>query len=86
MTPALRKTLTVALLALALVLIALGAARTHKVFDFDSAQYDEPSFTKVSDKALIIDATFSGVERREGKLYSTYDRSAPRAGKQACPT
>ena len=32
-----------------------------------------------------IDATFTGVELRDGALYSTYDRSAP-AQKRPCPT
>jgi len=34
---------------------------------------------------MVIDATFGGVVRRRGKLFTTYDRFAPPV-KPLCPT
>jgi hypothetical protein len=42
-------------------------------------------FETISEVQLVIDATFTGVARRDGSLYSTYDRSQPQ-GKRSCPT
>jgi len=42
-------------------------------------------FETISEVQLVVDATFTGVVRRDGGLYSTYDRSQPQ-GKRACPT
>ena len=39
----------------------------------------------ISDFALIENATFTGVTRKEGKLFFTYD-PARKHGKQSCPT
>ena len=72
-------------LAGALVLIGLGLARAHKVYVADSEEYGIRVFERIPDRQLVVDATFSGVLRREGRLFSTYDRSRVR-GKQTCPT
>ncbi len=71
--------------AMAILLLVVGALRTHQVYDPDTEEYGIQAFDRISDAELTIDATFSGTKRRDGRLYSTYDRSEPR-GKQACPT
>ncbi len=73
------------LLLVACVLLAAGATWKHRVYDADSDDWGLVTFTRLSDKDLVIDATFGGVTRESGKLYSTYDRSQPRT-KRACPT
>ena len=72
-------------LAVSLVLAGIGLARTHKVYVADSEEYGIRVFERIPDRQLVVDAPFSGVLRREGRLFSTYDRSEVR-GKQACPT
>lgn len=39
----------------------------------------------ISDFDLVRNATFTGVTRRDGQLYLTYD-PAQKRGKQSCPT
>lgn len=72
-------------LGMAALLLLAGAVRTHQVYDQSTEEFGLLSFTRISDGALVVDATFSGVERRGSRLYSTYDRSEPR-GKRTCPT
>lgn len=74
-----------AALAAALVLVGVGWLRSHKVYAADSEDYGILVFERIPDRQLVVDSTFSGVLRREGRLFSTYDRSQVR-GKQACPT
>jgi hypothetical protein len=45
----------------------------------------KPLFEQISDSDLVANATFTGVVRRDGRLYWTYDPSQ-KQGKQACPT
>ena len=68
-------------------MLAIGAATTHKVYDKgdEFAEFGLLTFTRLSDRQLVEDATFTGVARIGPKLFSTYDRSQPR-GKKACPT
>jgi len=42
-------------------------------------------FESIGELDLLMDATFSGVVRRDGRLFSTYDRSAP-PQRRECPT
>jgi hypothetical protein len=72
-------------LALALAFLWVGARREHKAYDSDDEGFGILTFRRISDRQLVMDATFGGVERRDGRLFSTYDRSAP-GGKRACPT
>ena len=72
-------------LGVAAVLLLAGAARTHKIYDQSTEEFGLLSFTRISDGDLVVDATFSGVKRQGARLYTTYDRSAPR-GKRSCPT
>ncbi len=44
-----------------------------------------PGPVQISDWEMIYATTFTGVVRKDGKLWLMYDPSAP-AGKQACPT
>lgn len=81
----LQKGAAVAVLIAAFVLLILGIFCTRKVYDAQTEAVGVVAFIKLSDRNLVVDATFTGVERRNGRLYSTYDRSQPR-GKQACPT
>jgi len=75
----------VAVAVAALAFIAAGRAREHRVYDPQGDDFGMAIFTRVSERELTADATFGGVARRDGRLYTTYDRSAPR-GKRACPT
>lgn len=69
----------------ALALLGMGVLRTHKVYDPTTEEFGIAAFNRVSDRDLVVDATFGGVRRDADRLYSTYDRSLPR-GKSACPT
>ncbi len=73
------------LLVVAIGLLAMGFVHTHKVYDQDTESFGIVSFVRISEANMIVDATFSGVTRREDRLYSTYDRTETR-GKRACPT
>lgn len=42
-------------------------------------------YRQITERDLLLDATFTGVVRKEGGLYSTYDRTATR-GKRTCPS
>jgi len=76
-----------ALTAVALLLMLIGCFVSYKVYDKKDAfaEFGLVTFSRVSDRQLVEDATFTGTMRDGDKLYSTYDRSAPR-GKRACPT
>ena len=45
----------------------------------------EPSVSALNDWRLVENTTFTGVIRREGQLYLTYD-PAKKRGKRACPS
>ncbi len=83
--PTLQKTLASILLAVALVLLAVSGKGEHKVYDPEAEEFGLVAFTKITERALTVDTTFGGVTRKGARLYSTYDRAAPR-GKKACPT
>jgi hypothetical protein len=74
-------------LAAALVLLGAGLRRQHALYDAGTAEFGiDQVATNISERAMVIDATFGGVERRaNGLLYSTYDRTVPKT-KQSCPT
>jgi hypothetical protein len=78
----LQRLLTAAALLAAATLLALGALRTRAIHDRTGGAATTP----ISEKQLIADSTFGGVERKDGKLAFTYDRSAPQKGKKDCPT
>lgn len=65
--------------------LIVGMTRTHKVYDPDFREFALDIHEIITERQLVIDATFSGTQRQEGKLYSTYDRSED-IGKRACPT
>ena len=88
---AVRKILAGVLLLAALAFVAAGAARSYKVYDDDemAAEFGIFSFETISERQLVIDATFSGTLRKklagEYRLISNYDRTEG-GGKRACPT
>jgi hypothetical protein len=77
-----------AALIAALAITATGLRRQHALYDAGAAEFGIVQVaTNISERAMVIDATFTGVERRpDGRLYSTYDRTAPQSGKKSCPT
>ena len=79
------KWIAFALLVVAVVLVISGVFSSHKVYTQEAREYGLDFSEEISDLELIEDATFSGVEFKEGKLYSNYDRSAGKS-KRACPT
>ncbi len=73
-------------LGVALVFLTVGLFRTHQVVKKVKGRRSlHPKMETISEFELTEDATFSGVRRLFGRLYSTYDRSKPR-GKRLCPT
>ncbi len=80
-----RKVIAVAILIGALALLLAGSIRTHKVYESDTEEFGLLTFYRINELQMVVDATFHGVAREDGRLYSTYDRSQPR-GKSACPT
>jgi len=70
---------------IACLLLAIGSRKTHKVYDDDQAEFGILTFSRISDRALVADTTFTGVIRKGERLYTTYDRSSPH-GKRSCPT
>lgn len=83
----LRRAAASSLLVASIVLIVAGSVAKHRVYEEDelAAEFGMETFTKISERQMVIDATFGGVQRREGKLFTTYDRFAPRT-KRLCPT
>lgn len=80
-----RKALSFGVLLAAVGMLFMGGQKEHKVFDDKEDEFGMPLYRRITEKQLVMDATFSGVVRKKDKLYSTYDRSKP-AGKRACPT
>ncbi len=83
--PLYQKVLAATALIVALALLIVGSVRQHKVYEADAEEFGLVAFQRITDRQLVIDATFSGTLRKGLRLYSTYDRSKPR-GKKACPT
>lgn len=81
MKPPYTKSLSIMLLLVSLAFLAIGLLRTLKVHDLDTELF----YHRIPERVIVIDATFSGIVRKDGKLYSTYDRSL-NLGRQACPT
>ncbi len=85
MKPALERTLQVLLTLTALILLAVGNFREHKVYEKSQEQFGLRNYTDISEYQLVEDATFSGTVRLGDDLVGTYDRTAPK-GKTPCPT
>jgi len=83
--PEKHKSLAVTLLAVALALLIAGSVRSYKIYDKDNEDFGILTFHRVTDRMLVIDATFHGVDRTGERLYTTYDRSQ-KQGKRPCPT
>lgn len=80
-----RRSLAVAVAAGAALLLTVGLMRRHRVYEPGGDRVGLITFSAITERELVSDATFSGTVRKGPRLYSTYDRSAPR-GKQKCPT
>jgi hypothetical protein len=80
-----RRRIAYALIAASLAMLVAGAARAFKVYEQEAGDFGIQGFTRVSDRQMVIDATFGGVARKGNRLLSTYDRLKPQ-GKRACPT
>jgi hypothetical protein len=91
--PPRRMILAVTVLVAGGLLFACGFLVFHKVHDMPDPAFDLSEFglegvlpfRSISEKDLLVDATSTGVARKDGELYSTYDRSGVR-GKRKCPT
>lgn len=79
------KWLSWGIVALSVVLIGWSTQVHHKIYAEAAKKTGLDLFQEISEIKLTDDATFSGVESHEGKLYSTYDRTKARE-KRACPT
>jgi len=75
-----------AILITGLVLIIVGiAAIKRPIYQPLTTGYGMLTYEQIGDQQMTIDATFGGITRRDGRLYSTYNRSQQRS-KLACPT
>ena len=83
--PVVQKVLAACVLLAALALILISGARVYKVYDADADDWGIRTFHKIGERDLVEDATFTGVIRESGDLFSTYDRTIPRV-KRLCPT
>ncbi|MEW6072874.1 MAG: hypothetical protein AB1726_09835 [Planctomycetota bacterium] len=86
----LTRPLAALLLAGSAAMIVIGSSRTRQIRVENADELAElmagiAPYEEIGERELLIDATFTGVVRRDGFLYSTYDRSQP-LGKRACPT
>lgn len=79
------RSVAVIVLFTAIGFIIFGLRRTYTVGEFDPVASDVFIPEIISERQLVEDATFTGVKRQDAQLFSTYDRTIPRA-KQACPT
>lgn len=79
------KVIACILLVVGAASLVIGAQHSRTVYKKEALEYGIDLFDSVSEFELVEDATFSGVEQVDGKLYSTYDRSAGKT-KRACPT
>ncbi len=82
----LRKILGISVLILALVFLLAGMRRSVKAYEPGTDEFGILAYQQVPERVLVEDATFGGITRKNGRVYSTYDRSAPKQGKRACPT
>lgn len=59
----------------------------YRVYEPEAHRIGPAAFFRISQVALVVDSTFSGITRAatDGRLVSTYDRSQPQ-GRRACPT
>ena len=88
-------TFTLVLVAAALCVV-VGASRLHAVYPKAESDNESIAATNITERQLIIDATFSGVKREGERLISTYARPGDKEdgkadgkeddGKRACPT
>ena len=80
---------TAAALVLALTLLGAGLTMTRKVYEQEQESGEDEFgmliFHRIPERTIVEDATFGGVRRIDGKLVSTYDRTAG-GGKRPCPT
>lgn len=80
-----RRATAIVLVVLAVTLVAVGRTRKERVYELGTDEFGLQTFIRVSGPQLVEDATFGGVIRKDGKLYSAYNRLGT-AGKRACPT
>ena len=89
-TELLRKAIAAVALGGAIVMLAAGTVAKHQVLLVDAEKMAKefdipPPFEALGEIQLVIDSTFMGVVRKEGKLHSTYDRSV-QLTRRSCPT
>ncbi len=82
----LRRIAGIVFLVLCVVFLLAGGRRKMRAYEQTTDEFGILTFNTISEAALVEDSTFAGVIRKDGRLYSTYDRSAPKEGKRACPT
>jgi asparagine N-glycosylation enzyme membrane subunit Stt3 len=80
-----QKIIAIVVLIIALTFLVMGNVRSHKVYDPETAAAGIDAFYRINERQLVVDATFTGDVLRDGKLFSTYDRTKP-VGRRACPT
>ena len=68
--------------AAALVAVSLG--KSHPVYARDDKAPDAAVFTNLTERAMVIETTYSGVTRDEARLRYTWQPGE--AGQPACPT
>lgn len=80
----LRTIVRAVLLPVALAFLAMGALRTHRVYE-EHGDFGVRVFERISEARLVEYATYSGVYAQEGSLIR-YEWALRVEGKQKCPT
>lgn len=79
------KAASAAVLVVSVCLLVMGSRQKIKAYETNTDEFGLQTWTPVTGRQLVEDATFGGVVRKDNRLFSTYDRLKPR-GKVACPT
>lgn len=69
--PSFRTILAACTLLAALALIGAGTVHARKVYEPGMDDFGMQVFQRLGETQLVIDATFGGVTRKDGRLYST---------------
>ena len=80
-----KKAVAAVVLVLSVCMLAMGTRQKIKAYETGADEFGLQTWTPVTGRQLVEDATFGGVTRKDDRLFSTYDRLKPR-GKVACPT
>lgn len=85
MRPEKRKILSWTVLLTGVVLVVVGCFRTVELYTWRSRHRRVKRTERITEFQFVEDTTFGGLLRKNGLLYTNYDRTI-RGGKKPCPT